>query len=148
MRIAVGADHGGFKLKRSIIGFLKEKGHKVKDFGSFSEEACDYPLIGYELAAAVGNKAFSRGILICKTGIGMSIVANKARGARAALCDRVDIACSSRMHNDANILVFAANIVSPAKAKKITAAWLSARALGGRHRKRVGQIKKIDKSRR
>lgn len=145
MRIAIGADHGGFRLKRSIIRFLKNKGHSVKDFGSFSEGPCDYPLIGYEVANAVGNKNFRRGILICKTGIGMSIVANKAKGVRAALCDRVDIARSSRMHNDANVLVFAANVVSGAKAKKIVDAWLSVSALGGRHKRRVSQIKKIDR---
>lgn len=145
MRIAIGADHGGFELKEILVKFLKKKGHGVKDFGTYSDEACDYPIIGYEVAKAVGKKKFSRGILICKTGVGMSIVGNKSRGARAALCDRVDIARSSVEHNDANILVFSANIVNPEKAKKIVSAWLSARPLGGRHKRRVDQIKKIDK---
>lgn len=145
MKIAIGADHGGFKLKQALVKFLKNKGHSVKDFGTFSADSCDYPVIGYEVAKAVGNKKFARGILICKTGIGMSMVGNKAKGARAALCDRVDIARSSREHNDANILVFAANIVSVEKAKKIVNVWFSASSLGGRHRRRVNQIKRIKK---
>ena len=147
MKIAIGADHGGFKLKESLAKFLKKKGHRVKDFGTFSSLSCDYPPIGYELAMAVGRGRFSRGILICKTGVGMSMVANKAKGVRAALCDRLDIARSSRRHNDANVLVFAARIVSPSKAKKITKVWLSTRALGGRHQRRVKEIKKIERYR-
>ena len=146
MKIAIGADHGGYKLKETLVKFLKKKGHRVKDFGTFSKESCDYPIIGYEVARAVGAKKFPRGILVCKTGIGMSMVANKAKGARAAVCDRVDIARSSRLHNDANILVLAANIVSSAKAKKIVKTWLSTAAAGERHKRRVNQIKKIDKS--
>jgi ribose 5-phosphate isomerase B len=147
MKIAIGSDHGGFRLKEGVAAFLRKKGHAVKDFGTFSEEGCDYPLIGYEVAKAVGAKAFSRGILICKTGIGMSIVANKAKGVRAALCDRVDVACSSREHNDANILVLAANIVPILKARKILEAWLSTKAIGGRHRRRVRQIVDIENRR-
>ncbi|MBU1006182.1 MAG: ribose 5-phosphate isomerase B [Candidatus Omnitrophica bacterium] len=143
MKIAIGADHGGFKLKNTLVKFLKAKRHSVKDFGAFSEEACDYPLIGYEVAKAVSSGKASKGIVICKTGIGMSMVANKVNGVRAALCDRVDIARSSREHNDANVLVLAANTVSPSTAKKITSVWLSTRTLGGRHRRRVKQINKI-----
>lgn len=145
MKIAIGADHGGYKLKKSLVRFLKKKGHTVKDFGIFSEASCDYPLIGYEVSKDVGKKKYSRGILICKTGLGMSMVANKVKGVRAALCDRVDIARSSRQHNDANVLVFAANIVSDARAKRIVDVWLLTRALGGRHRKRVRQIKRLEK---
>ena len=145
MKIAIGTDHGGFKLKEALVKFLKKERHTVKDFGVFSEESADYPLIGYELGKAVGDKRYKRGILICKTGIGMSIIANKVKGVRAALCDRPDIACSSREHNDANILVLAANIVSESEAKRLIKLWLSTRALGGRHRRRVKQIKKIEK---
>jgi len=140
MRIAIGADHGGFKLKAELIKFLETKGHKATDFGTFSKESCDYPPIGYKVSKAVGSKRFSRGILICKTGLGMSMVANKVKGIRAALCDRIDIARSSRLHNDANILVLAANVVSESKAKRIVNVWLSTPALGGRHRRRVRQI--------
>jgi len=145
MKIVIGADHGGFKLKEPLMKFLRSKGHAVKDVGTFSSQNCDYPLIGYELAKLVGSRKFPRGILICKTGIGMSIVANKVKGVRAALCDRPDIARSSRAHNDANILVFATNIVSVEKAKKITQVWLSSRHVGGRHGRRVKQIKEIEK---
>ncbi len=144
MRIVIGADHGGFKLKESLVKFLKAKGHAVKDMGTFSEEACDYPVIGYEAAKLVAAKTYPRGILICKTGIGMSMVANKVKGVRAALCDRPDIARSSKEHNDSNILVFAANIVTPSKAKKILEVWLMAKHLGARHARRVSQIKKIE----
>jgi ribose 5-phosphate isomerase B len=145
MKIAIGADHGGFYLKKALIQFLRKKGHAVKDFGTFSEESCDYPPIGKEVAMAVAGKKFSRGIVICKTGIGMSMAANKVRGARAALCDRVDIARSSRLHNDANVLALAAAIIDVPKAKKIVSVWISAPSLGGRHRRRVGQIKEIEK---
>ena len=144
MRIVIGADHGGFKLKEALVKFLKSKGHAVRDIGVFSDESCDYPAIGYEAAKLVADKAYSRGILICKTGIGMSMVANKVRGVRAALCDRPDIARSSREHNDSNILVFAANIVTTGKAKKILEAWLMAKHLGARHARRVNQIKEIE----
>jgi ribose 5-phosphate isomerase B len=144
MKIAIGADHGGFELKKKIVGFLKEKNHTVKDLGTFSEESCDYPIIGYDVGKLVGSGKFKRGILICKTGIGMSVIANKVKGVRAALCDRIDIARSSREHNDTNVLVLAANIVSPGRAKKIIEIWLDTKALGGRHRKRVEQIKKIE----
>ncbi|MFC1623750.1 ribose 5-phosphate isomerase B [Candidatus Omnitrophota bacterium] len=147
MKIAIGADHGGFRLKKILIKFLNKSSHSVKDFGTFSEENCDYPPVGYEVSKAIGGKRYSRGILICKTGIGMSMVANKVKGVRAALCDRVDIARSSRLHNDSNILVLAANIVSSNKAKKIVSTWLSTPSLGGRHRKRVRQIKKIERMR-
>ncbi|MBU1061495.1 MAG: ribose 5-phosphate isomerase B [Candidatus Omnitrophica bacterium] len=144
MKIAIATDHGGFKLKESLAKFLKNQGHNVKDFGVFSNESSDYPIVGYELSKAVGDRRYTRGILICKTGIGMSIVANKVKGVRAALCDRQDVARSSRLHNDANILVLAANIVSEAKAKKLISIWLSTRALGGRHKRRVNQIKRIE----
>lgn len=145
MKIAIGADHGGYRLKETLVRFLEKRGHAVKDFGTFSEESCDYPPIGYKAARAVASKKFARGIVICKTGIGMSIVANKVKGVRAALCDTVDIARSSRLHNDANVLVLAANIVRDSDAKKIVNAWLSSPSLGGRHRRRVNQIKEMER---
>lgn len=144
MRIVIGADHGGFRLKESLVEFLRSRGHAIKDIGTFSKESCDYPLIGYEAAKLVAAKTYPRGILICKTGVGMSMVANKVKGVRAALCDRLDIAISSRQHNDSNILVFAANVVTTNGAKKILEAWLSAKHLGSRHARRVRQIKRIE----
>lgn len=147
MKIIIGSDHGGFKLKEGLIKFLQLHGHEITDAGTFSEEGCDYPLIGYQVAKKVSSRTFSRGILVCKTGIGMSMVANKVSGIRAALCDNVKIARSSREHNDANILVLASNIVSPKKAKAILKAWLNAPSPVGRHRRRVNQIKRIDRGR-
>jgi ribose 5-phosphate isomerase B len=144
MRIVIGTDHGGFKLKEALVKFLKSKGYTVKDMGTFSEESCDYPVIGYEVAKLVAAKSYPRGILICKTGIGMSMAANKVRGVRAALCDRPDTAVSSKEHNDSNVLVLAANRVTPDKAKKILEAWLAAEHLGSRHARRVRQIKRIE----
>jgi ribose 5-phosphate isomerase B len=144
MKIVIGTDHGGFKLKESLVKFLRSKGHAVKDMGTFSEESCDYPVIGYEAAKLVGDGSYPRGVLICKTGIGMSMVANKVRGVRAALCEREETARSSKEHNDSNVLVFAANIVTPGKAKKILEVWLAAKHLGSRHARRVSQIKKIE----
>lgn len=141
MKIAIGADHGGYRLKEKVAEYLKQKGYPVKDFGAFSEESCDYPLIGYKVSKVVGKKEFSRGILICKTGVGMSMVANRVKGVRAALCDRVDIARLSREHNDSNILVLSAKLVAFEKAKDILDVWLSTKALGGRHRRRVKQIR-------
>jgi len=144
MKIVIASDHGGFKLKEALVKYLKSKGHIIKDIGAFSEESCDYPVIGYQAAKLVGAKKFPMGILICKTGIGMSMVGNKVRGVRAALCSSAKIARSSREHNDSNVLVFGADTVSLQSAKKILQAWLTAKRPEGRHSRRVKQIKKIE----
>ncbi|MFH1782949.1 MAG: ribose 5-phosphate isomerase B [Candidatus Omnitrophota bacterium] len=145
MKITIGADHGGYKLKSVLIDFLEKKGHKIKDLGTYSSEPCDYPLIGYKVAKEIAKKKSALGILICKTGIGMSMVANKVKGVRAALCDRVDIASSSREHNGSNVLVLAATVVSDKKAKDVVDAWMKAKSPAGRHKRRVEQIKKLDR---
>jgi len=145
MRIAIGADHGGFDLKGHIIKFLKEKGHTVKDFGTFSAERCDYPGIGYAVASEVASGRFNRGVLICKSGLGMSIISNKVPGIRAALLRAPEDARSSRMHNDANIAVFSGSSTSRRRALTMLRLWLSEDFLGGRHARRVNQIKKIEK---
>lgn len=144
MLIAIGADHGGFDLKVKIIKYLKLKGHAVKDFGTYSPEPCDYPQYGFAVASAVAGGKYSRGILVCKSGIGMSIVANKVRGIRAALVDNVEAARSSREHNDSNIIVFGSKAVNIYKAKKMLDIWLKTRRLGGRHLRRVNQIKALE----
>jgi ribose 5-phosphate isomerase B len=144
MRIAIGADHGGFDLKVKIIKYLKLKGHTVKDFGTYSPEPCDYPQYGFAVARAVGDREYPRGILVCKSGIGMSIAANKVRGIRAALVDNVETAISSREHNDSNIIVFGSKAVNIYKAKKMLDAWLKAGRPGGRHLRRVNQIKALE----
>lgn len=144
MRIAIGADHGGFDLKTKIIKYLKLKGHMVKDFGTYCPEPCDYPKYGFAVARAVAGGEYSRGILICKSGIGMSIVANKVRGIRAAMVDSVEAAKSSREHNDANIIVFGSKNTNIYKAKRMLEIWLKAKFLGGRHLRRVKQIKALE----
>lgn len=144
MRIAIGADHGGFDLKGKIIKYLKSKGYEVEDFGCYTAESCDYPKYGFLVAGAVGKKKFSRGILICKSGIGMSIVANKVRGVRAALVSDIEGARSSREHNDANIIVFGSKSMNIYNVKKMLDVWFSTRRLGGRHLRRVKQISDLE----
>jgi len=145
MRIAIGVDHGGYPMKGSLIAYLKKKGHNILDVGCFSPEPCDYPEFGYRVASLVNKKRADRGILICKSGIGHSIVANKVRGIRAALCYTEALAKSSRKHNDANVLVLGARHTDLVKTKKIISVWLSTRFLGGRHARRVKQIAKIER---
>ena len=145
MKIAIGSDHGGFKFKSQLIPFLKKKGHTVKDFGTYSDMSCDYPFFAYKVAKAVSSKKYSRGILICKSGIGNSIVANKVKGIRAALCFNILAAKLSRLHNDANILVLGVKFVNINRAKKIIDVWLKTDFQGGRHLRRVRQIERIEK---
>lgn len=144
MKIIVGSDHGGYELKKRIIKFLKEERYKVEDFGTHSKEPCDYPLIGFEVAKAVSNGMAPRGILICRSGVGMTIVANKLHGIRAAACYDKIIARFSREHNDCNILVLAADRTNFKKAKELVKIWLITKRAGGRHGRRIRQIKEIE----
>ena len=146
MKIAIGSDHGGFKLKEQITKFLKRKEYKVMDFGTNSEQSCDYPLIAYSVAKSVSRKDSKRGILVCKSGIGNSITANKVKGIRAALCYNIKAAKLSRKHNDANVLVLGALFIDFAKASKMIDIWLNTEFEGGRHLRRVKQIERIEKS--
>ncbi len=145
MKIAIGADHGGFELKEKLVKFLKNKGYQVKDFGTFSAQSCDYPPISYEVAKEVSLKKADRGVLICKTGLGMAMVANKLPKVRAAVCHNLKLAVSSREHNDANILVYGSLFIKGNLAKKILAVWLKTPSLGQRHKRRVKQIESIEK---
>ena len=144
MKIAIGADHGGYILKGQTIDFLKSLGHEVEDMGTHSKESSDYPLIGFEVAEAVAAGKAERGVLICKSGVGMVIIANKLHGIRAAACYDKDLAKSSREHNDCNILVLAANYTNTDQAKEILSVWLTTEHIGERHTRRVGQIKDIE----
>ena len=144
-RIIIGADHGGFGLKKKVIKSLKRSAYKIVDGGTFSKDSCDYPEYAFNVAKEVSKKKAFRGILICRSGIGMAMVANKLPGVRAGVCNSVKDAVSSRQHNDANVLVLAADRISSKKALEITKKWLKTDSLGGRHLKRVNQIKKIDK---
>jgi len=143
--ILIASDHGGFALKESLKPYLKSKGLIVKDLGPFSEERCDYPKFAYDLASKIGEGKFKRGILICKSGIGNSIVANRVPGARAALCHNEKCALLSRQHNDSNILVLGSIFVKPSLARKIAAIWLNTKFEGGRHKRRLNQLKEIEK---
>lgn len=144
MTIVVGSDHGGYELKEKVIEFLKSEGYEIRDLGTHSKESCDYPLIGFEVAKAVGEGRAGRGILLCKTGVGMAIIANKLHGVRAAACYDKEMAISSREHNDCNIIVLAANYTDFKKAKEILKIWLETKPLGERHARRVKQIKDIE----
>jgi ribose 5-phosphate isomerase B len=144
MRIAIGSDHGGYELKGELITYLKDQKQDVIDFGTHSKESCDYPLIGFEVAKAVSDGKAQRGILICKTGVGMAIIANKVHGVRGAACYDAEMARSSREHNDCNVLVLAASYSDAKKAKEIVKAWLSAEHAGERHGRRVRQIEDIE----
>ena len=145
MNIAIGSDHGGYELKEVLVKFLESHKHEVKDFGTHTKESCDYPLIGFEVAKVVSRGEFDRGILVCKTGIGMTVIANKLHGVRAAACYDAGMAQSSREHNDCNVLVLAAHYVDQKKAKEITEIWLRTKHLGERHARRVAQIGKFER---
>lgn len=136
-KIAIGSDHGGFNLKNKILKFLQENNYEVKDFGTFSAESVDYPVIAKEVCEEITNGNFERGILICGTGLGMSIAANKIKGIRAICCSDTTSAKYSRLHNDANILCFGERIIGEELAKDITEIWLNTDFEEGRHKKRV-----------
>lgn len=137
MNIAMGCDHGGFTLKQSIKEFLQEQGHTVQDFGCDSLESCDYPVFGKAAAQAVSRGDCQAGIVICTTGIGISIAANKVAGIRCALCADSLTASLTRRHNDANMLALGAGITGPLLAKEIVQTFLSSEFEGGRHQRRV-----------
>ena len=146
LNLAIGCDHGGFKLKEEIKKMLLEKDYNLKDFGTFSEDSVDYPDIARELAGAVRDGKYDRGILICGTGIGIGIAANKLEGIRAALCHDTFSARASREHNDANILTMGERVIGPGLARDIVNIWLETNFAGGRHAKRVQKITDIEKS--
>lgn len=143
MKIALGADHGGFALKQEISDFLAKRGYKTVDYGTKSADSCDYPLFAYKVGKAVSEKKVDLGILICKSGNGMAIVANKLPGVRAAICFDKNVAVLSRQHNDANVLVLGSEHILD-EPDVIVQAWLEAPFEGGRHKRRVGQISKFE----
>ena len=144
MKIAMGSDHGGFDLKEQIKAWLQENGHAVVDFGCHSKESCDYPDFGAAAARAVASGQCERGIVICTTGIGISITANKVTGIRCALCSDPWSAEMTRRHNDANMLAMGAGVVGPLLAQRIVEAFLSFAFEGGRHQRRVDKIMAVE----
>lgn len=142
MKIALGSDHGGYQLKENLKKYLKELKVEYQDFGCNSEKSVDYPDIGFKIAIEVKNRNYDRGILICGTGIGMSIVANKIKGIRASLCHDVFSARYAREHNDANILTLGGRVIGSGLAKEIVKVWLNTDFSGEeRHLKRLNKIK-------
>ncbi len=142
--VALGADHGGFKMKEELKRFLNELGHQVHDFGTHSEDAVDYPDFAYAVAKSVSDGMSEVGIVIDGAGVGSAITANKVPGVRAAACYSVAVARNSREHNDANVLSLGSKTISSAEMRDIVQAWLGTEMTEDRHRKRVGKIKAIE----
>jgi ribose 5-phosphate isomerase B len=145
MRIAIGCDHRGLDLKQSITKLITEMGHSYKDFGCFTTDPVDYPDIAQKVAEGVAKGDFERGILICDTGIGMSIAANKVKGIRAALCHDAFSAYRARRHNDANVLCLGAGRGEEGIAE-IVDAFLTTEFEGGRHQRRLDKVKAIEET--
>ena len=143
-KIAIASDHGGFDLKENIIAFLLKKGLEIDNLGAHSTDSVDYPDYGIKLAQAITDKKFVRGILICGTGVGMSIVVNRFPGIRGTLCSDVYTAKMCREHNDSNILIMGGRVIEVSLAIEILETWLNTEFEGGRHQRRLDKIKNID----
>lgn len=147
MKIAIGCDHGGYKLKEVLKKYLTEKGMEITDFGCYDEKSVDYPLYGAKVARSVASKENDFGILICSTGIGISISANKVKGIRAALCGDLHSAEMTRRHNDANVLCLGGHIVTEQIACKIADIFLNTQFEGGeRHERRIKLLSDIEEN--
>jgi ribose 5-phosphate isomerase B len=147
MKIAIGSDHRGFEVKRRIISLLQRLGHEVLDFGPAGSESVDYPDFAFEVARAVRDARVDRGILICGTGIGMCIAANKVPGVRAAPCHDSITAEMSRRHNDANVLCLSADLLGGELLDRMVRIWLETEFEGGRHARRVDKIARFETER-
>ena len=145
-KLAIASDHAGLDLKNQVMDLLKQKGIPLEDFGTNNEESVDYPDYGMRVAEAVSHGNVDRGILLCGSGIGMSIVANKYPKVRAALCYDTETARLSRQHNDANVLVMGGRLLKEAQALEIVKIWLETQFEGGRHTRRLQKIDEIEKT--
>ena len=143
--IAIGSDHGGFELKEEIKKYFDEKGIEYKDFGAYSKDRVDYPIIAKQVAKAVQNKDADRGILICRSGYGMAMVANKFKGIRSVDCFNEDGANRAKAHYNANVLAIPAEFVTLDEAINIIRGWLGTEVLGGRYQERMEIIEEIEK---
>lgn len=144
MKIGIGNDHASVDMKQEITAYLESLGHEVVNYGTDTRESCDYPVYGKKVADAVAGGEVERGILICGTGVGISLAANKVKGIRAAVCSEPYTARLSKEHNDTNILAFGSRVVGSELAKMIVSAWLDAEFEGGRHKRRVDMIMAIE----
>lgn len=145
MKIAIGSDHGGFELKEEIKTHLQNKGFEIKDFGTNSKDSCDYPEYALEVSEAIAKGDYERGILICGTGIGISISANKVPGIRCALVGDCFSAKATRQHNDSNVLALGGRVLGPGLALEIVDIWIATEFEGGRHQARIDKISEIEK---
>ena len=145
MKISIGCDHSALELKESIIAHLKDKGYEVIDRGTYTKESCDYTDYGFKVASDIKNKVVDFGIVICFTGIGMSMIANKVKGVRCALCGSKDAAELTRQHNDSNCLALSAKYTGYALAKEIVDVWLETEfSFGERHQRRLEKMKNYE----
>lgn len=144
MKVAIGSDHGGYTLKEEIIAWLKDMGHAVEDLGCDSADPVDYPVYAVAVARKVALGTADTGILVCGTGLGMSMAANKVPGIRAAVCNDVYCAEQARAHNDANVITIGGRVVDSATARRIVETFLNTKFEGGRHARRVEQIMAVE----
>ena len=144
MKIAMGNDHSAIELKNIIKEFVESKGYEVIDFGTNTPESCDYSVFGEKVGRAVASGEADLGIVICGTGVGISLAANKVKGIRACVCSEPYTAKLSKMHNNSNVLAFGARVVGSEMAKMITEEWLDAKYEGGRHQRRVDMLMEIE----
>ncbi len=144
MKISIGSDHAGFELKKNIGEWLKKNGHEVVDRGSESTESVDYPDFAFVVAKDVAGGDSERGIVVCGSGVGVAIVANKVKGIRAANCYNEEIAALSRAHNDANVMTLGARFVNEEEALSIVKVWIEHKFVGDRHQRRLDKISKLE----
>lgn len=144
MKIAIGNDHAALELKKAIKTYVEDMGHEVVDFGTHTADSCDYPVYGEKVARAVAGGECELGILICGTGIGISLAANKVKGIRAAVCSESYSARLTRAHNNANIIAFGARVIGEDTAKDIVNAFINTPFEGGRHQRRIDMITEIE----
>ena len=142
--IAIGSDHGGYELKEELKKVLEEKGLEYKDCGAYSKDRVDYPIVAKEVSKSVADKVCEKGILICRSGYGMAMVANKFKGVRSAPCFCTRAAQFSRLHNDSNVLSLGADYVTVEEAKEILITWLETEFEGGRHQERLDLVANIE----
>ncbi len=144
MKIAIGADHAGYRLKQHLARCLEDEGHQVEDLGAFSEESVDYPDVAAAVAGKVAAGEADRGLIVCGTGVGVAIAANKVDGVRAATCNDLFTARKSREHNDANVLTLGARVVGEGLAEGIVQSFMKTRFEAGRHQRRVEKIGRLE----
>lgn len=145
MKVIIGADHGGYELKNHISKWLKDNQYEIKDIGVFTSESVDYPDIAYQVASEVAKGNFERGILVCGSGVGVSIAANKVNGIRAVLCHDPVMARLSREHNDCNVITMGGRFIAKEMAFEILDIWFNSEFTNGRHKQRIEKISEIEK---